>query len=49
VCMSLRHVRSQLEDLTGYVHGTADDNARWRAEYRLKGLDAAAQPERTAT
>lgn len=40
-CMSLRHVRSQLDDLTGYVRGTADDNARWRAEYRLKGLDKA--------
>lgn len=39
VCMSLRHVRSQLDDITGYVRGTADDNARWRAEYRLKGID----------
>jgi hypothetical protein len=34
-CMSLRHVRGQLADLTGYVLGTADPNARWRAGYRL--------------
>lgn len=39
VCMSLRHVRSQLDDITGYVLGTADDNARWRTEYRLKGVE----------
>ena len=39
-CMSLRHVRGQLDDLTGYVRLTADENARWRAQYRLKGLDA---------
>jgi hypothetical protein len=39
VCMSLRHVRGQLDDLTSYVRGTADSNARWRVEYRLKGLD----------
>jgi len=38
VCMSLRHVRSQLDDLTGYVLGTADPNARWRANYRLGEL-----------
>jgi hypothetical protein len=38
-CMSLRHVRSQLDDITGYVRGTADWNMRWRVEYRLKGLD----------
>jgi hypothetical protein len=38
-CMSLRHVRSQLADITGYLRGTADANARWRVEHRLKGLD----------
>lgn len=38
-CMSLRHVRGQLDDVTGYLRGTADSNARWRVEYRLKGLD----------
>ena len=37
-CMSLRHVRGQLDDITGYLQGTADGNARWRVEYRLKGL-----------
>jgi hypothetical protein len=39
-CMSLRTVRGHLDDLTGYIRGTADSNARWRAEYRIKGLDA---------
>lgn len=38
-CMSLRSVRSQLNDITDYVRGTADSNARWRVEYRLEGLD----------
>ncbi len=38
VCMSLRHVRGHLDDLTGYVLGTADWNTRWRAEYRLDGM-----------
>lgn len=38
-CMSLRHVRGQLDDITGYVRGEADSNARWRVEYRLKNLD----------
>lgn len=38
-CMSLRHVRGQLKDLTGYVLGTADSNARWRANYRLEQLE----------
>jgi hypothetical protein len=38
-CMSLRHVRGQLDDITGYLRGTADSNARWRVEYRLKNLD----------
>lgn len=38
-CMSLRHVRGQLDDVTGYLRGTADGNARWRVEYRLKHLD----------
>lgn len=37
-CMSLRHVRGQLGDLTGHVLGTADWNANRRAEYRLKGI-----------
>lgn len=41
-CMSLRHVRGQLDDITGYLRGTADANARWRVEYRLKHLDEAA-------
>lgn len=41
VCMSLRHVRGQLDDITGYVRGTADGDARWRVEYRIKGLDDA--------
>lgn len=43
VCMSLRHERGMLADLTGYVRGTAGSDARWRAEYRLKGLDDAAR------
>jgi len=38
-CMSLRHVRGQLDDITGYLRGTADDSARWRVEYRLENLD----------
>lgn len=38
-CMSLRHVRGQLDDITGYVRGEADSNVRWRVEYRLKSLD----------
>jgi hypothetical protein len=45
-CMSLRHLRSQLDDITGYLRGTADANARWRVEYRLRGLD---EPGATAT
>ncbi len=40
-CMSLRSVRGQLDDLTGYVRGTGDWNARWRAEYRIKNIDKA--------
>lgn len=44
-CMSLRHVRGQLDDLTAYVRFEADDNARWRVEYRLKGLDEAVRPK----
>ena len=31
----------QLDDITRYVRGKADSNARWRVEYRLKGLDEA--------
>jgi hypothetical protein len=42
-CMSLRHVRSQLDDLTGYVLATADSNARWRATYRLEQIEKAAK------
>lgn len=38
-CMSLRHVRGQLDDLTALVRLKADSNAKWRAEYRLAGLD----------
>lgn len=41
VCMSLRHVRSQLDDITAYVRAEADSDARWRVEYRLKNLDTA--------
>lgn len=44
VCMTLRHVRSQLDDITAYVRAEADDNARWRVEYRLKNLDAPEEP-----
>lgn len=40
-CMSLRSVRSQLDDITAYTRGLADADARWRVEYRLKGLDDA--------
>ncbi len=40
VCMSLRHVRGQLDDITAYVRAEADANARWRVEYRLKSLEA---------
>lgn len=39
VCMSLRHVRNDLDDLTGYVLGTADSNARWRANRRLEHVE----------
>lgn len=38
-CMSLRHVRSQLDDLTKYLQATADETTRWRVEYRLKGIE----------
>jgi len=38
-CMSLRSVRSDLDDLTGYVRLTADSNAHWRAKYRLDGMN----------
>ena len=38
-CMSLRSVRSDLDDITGYLRGTADSNARWRVDYRLEQLD----------
>ena len=43
-CMNLRHVRGQLDDLTGYVRLTADADARWRAECRLKAIDAKEAP-----
>jgi hypothetical protein len=39
VCMSLRQVRGQLDDLTAYVRCTADSTTRWRAEHRLAELD----------
>lgn len=45
VCMSLRHVQGHLDDLTRYVQGTADWNTRWRAEYRLKGLETPSEAE----
>jgi hypothetical protein len=48
-CMSLRHVRGQLDDLTGFVLGTADSDARWRADYRLKQLESAGLPEEDRT
>lgn len=38
-CMSLGIVRGQLEDMTDYLRGVADDNARWRVEYRLKNYE----------
>jgi hypothetical protein len=37
-CMSLRHVRAQLDDLTAHVRGIADWDTSWRAKYRLEGL-----------
>jgi len=43
-CASLRHVRSQLKDATAVLQFTADDNARWRVEYRLKQLESTEQP-----
>jgi hypothetical protein len=46
-CMALRHVRSQLDDITRYVMATADDTTRWRVEYRLKHLDKAAAEQVT--
>jgi len=42
-CMSLRHVRGQLDDLTAFVRCTADSNTRWRAEYRLDGIEEVAR------
>lgn len=47
-CMSLRHVRSQLDDLTGYVLATADSNARWRASQRLDHIERAAKEKADA-
>lgn len=45
-CMDLRHVRSQLAELTAYAQGDEmDSNARWRVEYRLKGLKEMAHDE----
>jgi len=38
-CMTLRHTKSQLDDITKYVQATADSTTRWRVEYRLKHLD----------
>jgi len=40
-CMSLRHVRGQLDDLTAHVQGTGDWNTNWRAKYRLEQLTQA--------
>lgn len=37
-CMSLRTVRSQLDDLTAHVRGAGDWNTNWRAKYRLEKL-----------
>lgn len=45
VCMSLRHVRSQLDDFIAYARGEGDSNARWRVEYRLRQLDEASNAE----
>jgi hypothetical protein len=42
-CMTLRHVRGQLDDLTKFVQFEADDNAKFRVEYRLKHLDDQAE------
>lgn len=39
VCMTLGRVRNDLDDLTGYVLGTADSSARWRANRRLEHLE----------
>lgn len=41
-CMSLRHVRGQLDDLTSCVRFEADETTRWRVERRLKSLDPSA-------
>jgi hypothetical protein len=38
VCMSLRTTLGHLDDLTAHVRGIADDNTRWRAEYRIKNI-----------
>lgn len=35
-CQNLRQVRSQLDDLSAYVQGDADDTQRWRVEHRLE-------------
>lgn len=40
-CSSLVHVRGQLDDATKVLQGTADSNARWRVDYRLRNLEAA--------
>jgi hypothetical protein len=39
-CMSLRAARSNLDDLTAHVRGTADWDTSWRAKYRLDGIAA---------
>jgi hypothetical protein len=38
-CMSLRHVRGKVDDLTAYLRCMADANARWRVEQMLKAAD----------
>lgn len=41
-CMTLRTVRSQLDDARGYINGTADETVRWRVEYRMRERDCKA-------
>lgn len=41
-CMTLRHVRGQLDDATKVLTFTANDTEKWRVEYRLKNLEKAA-------
>jgi len=34
-CMDLRSVRGWADDLEAFIKGDADDNCRWRVDYRL--------------